>query len=148
MADISRVFGIFPSSQKAELAVDQLLQSGFKGWNISVLHPDNQSTREFAQKKGTRPPEGTTHGKTASVPLDGTLGFLDPGEGPVGGALSGALAAMGVPAEWSDRRVVHGKVLLSAECKSAEQAARTSEILKNTGAEDVDSVMIVSKSGH
>ncbi len=44
---------------------------------------------------------------------------------------------MGVPAEWCDRRVVHGKVLLSAECDTAEQAARISEILKNAGAEDV-----------
>ena len=117
--------------------MDQLLQSGFDGWNISVLLPDNESTREFARRKSTKPPEGTAHGATASVPLDGTLGWLDPWAGPVGGALSEALAGMGVPAEWSDRRVVHGKVLLSAECDTAEQAARISDILKNTGAEEV-----------
>jgi len=137
MSDITSVFGIYATAQQAELAVDQLLQSGFNSWNISVLLPDNRTTREFAQKKSTKPPEGTDHGKTASVPLDGTLGFADPGEGPVGGALSGALAGMGVPAEWCDRRVVHGKVLLSAECDTAEQAARISEILKNAGAEEV-----------
>lgn len=145
MSNTCKVFGIYPTSQQAELAVDILLQSRLKGSNISVLHPDNQSTREFAQRKGTKPPEGTTHGKTASVPLDGTLGFADPGAGPVGGALPAALAGMGVP-ERCGKRVVKGKVLLSAECDS-EEARRTSEILKNTGAEDVDS-FISSRAGH
>ncbi len=137
MTDIIKVFGIYATAQQAELAVDQLLQSGFNSWNISVLFPDNRTTREFAQRKSTKPPEGTAHGNTASLPLDGTLGWSDPSQGPVKGALSQALAGMGVSAEWSDRRVVHGKVLVSAECNSAEQAARISEILKNAGAEEV-----------
>jgi len=64
------------------------------------------------------------------------------GEGPIEGALSEALAVMGVPATWSDGRVVHGKVLLSAECAGAAQAQLTSDILMNTGAEDVRSVLI------
>lgn len=142
MMDISRVFGIYPTSQQAEF-VDQLIQSGVLKGSISVLHPDNRSTRKFAERKGTRCPESISRGKAASFPLDGTLGWLDPGEGPIGGALSEALAVMGVPATWSDGRVVHGKVLLSAECVGgAEQAQLTSDILMNTGAEDVGSVLI------
>jgi hypothetical protein len=102
MPDSTRIFGIYPTSQQAEAAVDRLLEAEFAGWAISVLHSDNQSTREFAERKNTRPPEGTAHGKTASVPLDGTLGLLHPGAGPVEGALSAALAGMGVPALSTD----------------------------------------------
>ena len=59
------------------------------------------------------------------------------------GDLSEALAVMWVPATWSEGRVVHGKVLLSAEfAGGAEQAQLTSDILMNTGAEDVGSVLI------
>lgn len=65
MSDITSVFGIYATAQQAELAVDQLLQSGFNGWNISVLLPDNRTTWEFAQRKSTKPPEGADHGKTA-----------------------------------------------------------------------------------
>jgi hypothetical protein len=147
MPDSTRIFGIYPTSQQAEAAVDRLLEAEFAGWAISVLHPDNQNTREFAERKNTRPPEGTAHGKTASVPLDGTLGLLHPGAGPVEGALSAALAGMGVPADWDDRRVVHGKVLLVVECLGTDQAAKASEILKNSEAEDVDSV-VIQTHGH
>lgn len=143
MTDISRVFGIYSTSREAELAVDQLVQSGVLKGSISVLHPDNRNTREFAERKGTRCPESISRGKAASFPLDGTSGWADPGQGPIEGALSEALAVMGVPATWSEGRVVHGKVLLSAEfAGGAEQAQLTSDILMNTGAEDVGSVLI------
>ena len=65
---LSKIFGIYSTSQTAEDAVDGLLSSGFKASAISVLHPDNQSTREFSQRRGTRPPAGTMEGKTASDP--------------------------------------------------------------------------------
>ena len=138
---LTKVFGIYSTSQKVEAAVDKLLSSGFRASAISVLHPDNQSTREFSQRRGTRPPAGTMEGKTASVPLDGTLGFRDPGTGPVSGALSSALAEMGVPADWCDRRVVHGKVLVSVECVSPDQVNSAFEGLQGTGAEEVDSTV-------
>jgi hypothetical protein len=44
MADSIRIFAIYSTSQKAEAAVDQLLEEEFAGRAISVLHPDNQST--------------------------------------------------------------------------------------------------------
>ena len=77
---LTRVFAINSTPHQVEAAVDRLVESGVIGSAISVLHPDNASTREFAKRKGTRPPASTTEGKTASVPLGGTLGVRDPGD--------------------------------------------------------------------
>ena len=74
----SRVFGIYRTAEEAESAVDRLLQSGLTPKDIAVLLAENESTREFARRKGTRPPAGTAHGGTASLPLDGTFGLRDP----------------------------------------------------------------------
>jgi hypothetical protein len=133
----SRVFGIYRTAAEAESAVDRLLRLGLTRNDIAVLHPENESTREFARRKGTRLPAGTAHGRTALLPLDGTLGLRDPAAGPVQGALPLALADMGVPADWCQRRVVHGKVLISVE-SSQDDAQRLSVIMGTTGAEDVD----------
>ena len=136
----TKVFGIYSTPGQVEAAVDRLVESGFVPGAISVLHPENENTRDFAHRKGTKAPASTTEGKTASVPLGGSLGLRDPGAGPVEGALPAALADMGVPAEWCDRRVVDdGKVLLSVECEQTEQVTRAIEILKGAGAEEVES---------
>jgi hypothetical protein len=132
----SRVFGIYRTAEGAESAVDRLPQSGLTPKNIAVLLAENESTREFARRKGTRLPAGTAHGGTALLPLDGTFGLRDPATGPVQGALPLALADMGVPADWCERRVVHGKVLVSVE-SSRDDAQRLFTIM-GTGAEDVD----------
>ena len=50
------VFGIYPSVGQAERAVDTLLRAGFANGAISVLLPDDQSTRDFAHKKDTKAP--------------------------------------------------------------------------------------------
>jgi hypothetical protein len=133
----SRVFGIYRTAEEAESAVDRLFQSGLTGKDIAVLHAENGSTREFAKRKGTRLPAGTAHGGTALLPLDGTLGLDDPATGPIQGALPLALADMRVPADWCQRRIVHGKVLISVE-SSRDDAQRLSTIMVSTGAEDVD----------
>jgi hypothetical protein len=133
----SRVFGIYRTAEEAESAVDRLFQSGLSGKDVAVLHAENGSTREFARRKGTRLPAGTAHGRTALLPLDGTLGLRDPAAGPAQGALPLALADMRIPADWCQRRVVHGKVLISVEC-SQDDAQCLSTIMGSTGAEDVD----------
>jgi hypothetical protein len=142
MTNTDQVFGIYGASQQAEVGVDGLLNAGFEPCAITVLHPDNESSRDFAQRKNTRPPQGTDHGKTANVPLGGTLGLEDPGAGPIGGALQGALAEMGVPAEWCGERVLQGKVLLSVECANPENVRQAAEILRRTGAEDTGSSVL------
>jgi hypothetical protein len=159
------VFGIYPSVPQAERAVDTLLRSGFANSAISVLLPDDQSTRDFAHKKDTKAPEGTTTGVTAGGVIGGTLGVLAgigaiaiPGVGPfiaagpimgglaglgVGGAvggLIGALVGMGIPeyeAKRYEGRVKKGGVLLSVHCDTSEQIKRAKELLKDTGAEDI-----------
>ena len=99
------VFGIYKSPAAAERAVDRLLSAGFSNNDISVLLPDNQSSKEFAHEKNTKVPEGTTTGVTAGGVIGGTLGLLAgigslaiPGVGPfiAAGPIMGALAGLGV----------------------------------------------------
>jgi hypothetical protein len=161
------VFGIYPTVPQAERAVDTLLRSGFANGAISVLLPDDRSTRDFAHKKDTKAPEGTTTGVAAGGVIGGTLGVLAgigaiaiPGVGPfiaagpimgglaglgVGGAvggLIGALVGMGIPeyeAKRYEGRVKKGGVLLSVHCDTSDQIKRAKELLKDTGAEDIAS---------
>ena len=160
-------FGIYRSTAAAEQAVDTLKQAGFSTNDISVLLPDNQSSKEFAHEKNTKTPEGTTTGVTAGGALGGTLGLLAgigalaiPGVGPfiaagpimgalaglgVGGAvggLIGALVGMGIPeyeAKRYEGQIKDGGVLLSVHCESSEEVSRAKDILKQTGAEDIAS---------
>src|SRR5258706_8261021 len=99
------VFGIYPSAAAAERAVDSLVIDGFFHNDVSVLLPDNQSSRDFAHEKNTKAPEGTTTGVAAGGTIGGTLGLLAgigtlaiPGMGPfiAAGPIMGALAGVGV----------------------------------------------------
>jgi hypothetical protein len=161
------VFGIYKSVGHAEASVDQLLAAGFSNGDVSVLLPDNESTKDFAHHKDTKAPEGTAAGVTAGGAIGGTLGVLAgigalaiPGLGPfiaagpimaglaglgVGGAvggLIGALVGMGIP-EYEAKRyeglLKAGGILLSVHCDTSEEIDRAEKILKNTGAEDISS---------
>ena len=161
------VFGIYKTLSQAEDAVNRLVAAGFTNDDISVLLPDNQSTRNFAHKKETKAPEGTTTGVTAGGAIGGAIGLLAgigalaiPGVGPliaagpimgalagvgVGGAvggLIGALIGMGIPeyeAKRYEGRVKEGGILLSAHCDTSDEIGRAKEILKRTSAEDIAS---------
>jgi hypothetical protein len=161
------VFGIYTSASHAESAVDRLLVAGFSNSDISVLLPDERSTRDFAHEKETKAPEGTATGATAGGVIGGTLGVLAgvgalaiPGLGPfiaagpimaglaglgVGGAvggLVGALVGMGIPeyeAKRYEGRVKKGGVLLSVHCDTSDEITRAKDVLKSTGAEDISS---------
>src|SRR5580658_6693729 len=108
------VFGIYKTRGQAENAVDRILAAGFTNNDISVLLPDNSSTKEFAHEKNTKAPEGTTTGVAAGGAVGGTLGLLagigaliaagpivgalaGVGAGGVVGGLIGALIGMGIP---------------------------------------------------
>jgi hypothetical protein len=161
------VFGIYQTRLQAEQSVDRLLVSGFSNDDISVLLPDNQSSKEFAHEKNTKAPEGTATGVAAGGVVGGTLGLLAgigalaiPGVGPfiaagpimgalaglgVGGAvggLLGALVGLGIP-EFEAKRyeglIKEGGVLLSVHCDTANEITRAKELLKNTGAKDISS---------
>jgi hypothetical protein len=161
------VFGIYPSVEQAEHAVDTLVNERFSNADISVLLPDSLGSKDFAHEKHTKAPEGTTTGVAAGGTIGGALGLLAgigalaiPGVGPliaagpimgalaglgVGGAvggLVGALVGMGIPeyeAKRYEGRLKEGGVLLSVHCDTSEEIARAKEILKRTGAADVAS---------
>jgi hypothetical protein len=161
------VFGIYATPGTAEAAVDQLLTKGFTNADISVLLPDDDSTRAFAHEKHTKAPEGTATGVTAGGVIGGSLGLLAgigalaiPGVGPliaagpimaslaglgIGGAvggLVGALVGMGIP-EYEAKRyegaVKDGGTLLSVHCDTSEEIDAAKELLKETGATDISS---------
>jgi len=161
------VFGIYKTVGLAERAVDRLSAAGFSQSDISVLLPDNQSTKEFAHEKNTKAPEGTATGVTAGGVVGGTLGLLAgigalaiPGLGPfiaagpimaalaglgVGGAVGGvigALVGMGIPeyeAKRYEGRLKDGGILLSVHCDTSDEISRAKELLTGTGAEDIAS---------
>src|ERR1700723_173283 len=161
------VFGIYATPGTAEAAVDHLLSKGFSNAAISVLLPDDESTRAFAHEKNTKAPEGATAGVTTGGVIGGTLGLLAgigalaiPGLGPfiaagpimgalaglgVGGAvggLIGALVGMGIPEYEAKRYEGHikaGGVLLSVHCDTSDEITKAKDLLKHTGAEDISS---------
>jgi len=170
------VFGIYKGSAQAEVAVEGIIAAGFSNNDISVLLPDQQSTREFAHEKNTKAPEGTTTGVAAGGVVGGTLGLLAgigalaiPGLGPfiaagpimgalaglgVGGTvggLIGALVGMGIPefeAKRYEGRVKDGGVLLSVHCDTSEEIDRAKQLLKQTGADDISSAGEKAVSSH
>jgi hypothetical protein len=161
------VFGIYRTPEDAERAVDALMGAGFASGAISVLLPDNESTRAFAHHKDTKAPEGTTAGVTTGGVIGGALGVLAgigalaiPGVGPliaagpivaglaglgVGGAvggLVGALIGMGIPeyeAKRYEGRVKDGGTLLSVHCDTSDQVSRAKDLLKSSGGQDISS---------
>ncbi len=161
------VYGIYNSRSAAESAVDQLLASGFRNEDISVLLQDNAGTKDFAHEKATKAPEGTTTGVVTGGVVGGTLGLLAgigalaiPGIGPfiaagpimgalagvgtggVVGGIIGALVGMGIPefeAKRYEGRIKSGGILLSVHCDNSDWVGKAKDLLKNSGAEDVSS---------
>src|SRR6202453_3441715 len=161
------VFGIYATPGTAEAAVDHLLSKGFSNSAISVLLPDDESTRAFAHEKNTKAPEGTATGATTGGVIGGTIGLLAgigmlaiPGIGPLiaagpimatlagvgaGGAVGGvvgALVGLGIP-EYEAKRyegaVKGGGTLLSVHCDTSEEIDVAKDSLKETGAQDIAS---------
>src|SRR6187431_155301 len=59
------VFGLYPSVERAERAVDELINASFSNADVSVLMADQQGSKDFAHEKQTKAPEGTTTGVAA-----------------------------------------------------------------------------------
>jgi hypothetical protein len=170
------VFGIFQSRASAENCVDNLISSGFRTDDISVLAPDQQATRELATEKNTKAPEAATTGATTGGAIGGTLGLLAgigaiaiPGlgpfiaAGPIMGALAGigagaaaggiigALIGMGIPeyeAKRYEGRVKNGGILVSAHCDNSDWVDKAKDIFKRSGAEDISSAGEKAASTH
>lgn len=170
------VFGIFSSLAQAENGVDALVVAGFKSDDVSVLAPDQRTTKQLAAEKNTKAPEGTTTGVVAGGAIGGTVGLLAgigalaiPGLGPfiaagpimaalaglgagaATGGLIGALVGMGIPeyeAKRYEGRVKDGGVLLSVHCDDSQWVGKAKDILKHAGAEDIASAGEKAVSTH
>ena len=161
------VFAIYDSPNAAERAVDHLLTAGFTNSDISIILPDDDTTRALAHEKSTKAPEGATTGGATGGVIGGTLGLLAgigalaiPGVGPliaagpimaalaglgVGGAFGGmvgALVGLGIPEYEAVRvegQVKEGGVLLSVHCDSSAEIAAANDALSATGGRDIAS---------
>jgi len=161
------VFGIYRDPPMLDAAVAALQDAGFRNTDISVLFPENEGTKDFAHKKGTKAPEGVTAGAGTGAVVGGTLGWLAgigalaiPGVGPfiasgpivaalagagAGGAvggIAGALIGMGIPeyeAKRYEGRIKEGGILLSVHSDNSEWTDRAKKILESTGADDIAS---------
>ena len=98
------VFGIYPTHDAADAAVDKLRARGFRNTDVSVLIPQNLGSKEFGHEKGTKSAEGAVAGGGAGAVIGGALGWLAgigmlaiPGVGPfiAAGPIVATLAGMG-----------------------------------------------------
>jgi heat induced stress protein YflT len=121
------VFGIFPTHESADAAVDALRTKGFRNTDVSVLFPQNVGSKEFGHEKGTKSAEGAVAGG---------------GTGAVIGGTTGALIGLGLPEYQAKRyegRMRNGGILLSVHADDQEWANKGKQILEQTGAEDIAS---------
>ena len=161
------VFGIYPTQNSADEAVDTLRAKGFRSTDISVLFPQNFGSKEFGHEKGTKSAEGAVAGGGTGAVIGGALGWLAgigmlaiPGVGPfiaagpivaalagmgAGGAIggvTGALIGLGIPEYQAKRyegRMRKGGILLSVHADDDTWVSRGKQILEQTGAEDISS---------
>ena len=142
--------------------MNRLLETGFSGESIFVLHPKNKDTVEFAKKKQTqvhRP--GLVKVLPRIFHWTGTIGIMDPVGSRQGilhwlldplypreGALHEALAEMGVPDAWCNKRVVSGKLLISVKCNSWDEVFRATGVLKFTNSMDISSSVSLEECNH
>ncbi len=159
------VFAIANTRAQAEGIVLNLKDAGFSNNDISVLFPDEGTTRDFAHETNTKAPEGAVTGATTGGVIGGALGWIAgigalaiPGIGPfvaagpivaalsgVGigaavGGIAGALVGMGIPeleAKRYEGKIRKGNLLLSVHVENSDAEDRAKRILKEGGAEDI-----------
>ena len=65
------VFGVYPTHESADAAVDALRTKGFRSTDISVLFPQNVGSKEFGHEKGTKSAEGAVAGGGTGAVIGG-----------------------------------------------------------------------------
>ncbi|MBC8165284.1 MAG: DUF3341 domain-containing protein [Bryobacteraceae bacterium] len=158
-------FGIYRDQSTVTAAIEALKAAGFRITDISVLYPDNVSTKEFGHEKHTKAPEGAVAGGGSGAAIGAALGWLAgagslliPGLEPfaVAGPVMGMLSGMGLgvtvggltgaavgsripeyEARRYEGRTGGGGILLSAHCDNAEWAQTARRLLKQTGGLDI-----------
>ncbi len=159
------VFAIATTRARAERIVAALQLADFSNNDISVLFPDQATTRDFAHEKNTKAPEGAVAGATTGGVVGGALGWIAgigalaiPGVGPfiaagpviaalsgvaVGatvGGIAGALVGLGIPeieARRYEGKIQRGNILLSVHANDANRIDEAKRIFDEHGAEDI-----------
>ena len=160
------VLGVFDNPSTAEQALTGLKEAGFAPDQVSVVAKDTGESREMVDNTGMGD-QGAAAGTGAVVGglLGGALGWLVgigalaiPGIGPIvaagalattlggaavgaaAGGLIGALAGMGVPEEDArgyEEHVKGGRILLTVQARSADQAQEARDLFDRLGGTDV-----------
>lgn len=159
------VFATFRDRLHAETGVKELISSGFREEDISVLLAENVGTKDFAHERHSKAPEGTALGGLVGVLIGGTLGALAgmgmisipaiaqyltagpvvdalAGAGAFGvvGAIIGLLVGLTIP-EFEAKRyrglIKEGRSLLSVHCDTSDWVTRAKHVLKSVGGRGV-----------
>lgn len=159
------VYCIAKTTAQAEMIVDRLKVAGFSSNDISVLFPDQSTSKDFAHEKSTKAPEGATAGGMAGMGVGGILGWVAgfgslviPGLGPfvaagpivaalsgaavgaAAGGIIGALIGLGIPeyeAKRYEGKIKAGNVLIAVHTEDSEERERVENIFEASGAEDI-----------
>src|SRR5687768_17974325 len=100
----STVAGLFHDRNHAEMAINELRDSGFSADSVGVAMRDRTAQNQLIEDTGSKAAEGATTGALGGGLLGGVVGFLVgvgalaiPGIGPVvaGGMLASALGVAG-----------------------------------------------------
>src|SRR5215470_657057 len=150
------LYGIYPTYSSIEAAVNELKAAGFRNTDISILMPENKGSKDFAQEKNTKAPEGAATGAGTGAIVGGGLGWLVgigalaiPGLGPfiaagpivaalagvgagaaVGGVV-GTLVGFGIPeleAKQYEGKIRSGNILISVHATDGKEVTRAKEI--------------------
>ncbi|HTH46839.1 MAG TPA: DUF3341 domain-containing protein [Candidatus Limnocylindria bacterium] len=162
------VFCIATSRSQADAIVSRLKLADFSRNDISVLFPDNGTTRDFAHEKNTKAPEGAVAGAGTGAVIGGALGWIAglgalaiPGVGPfiaagpilaalsgvalggtVGG-IAGGLIGLGMPeleARRYEGKIKEGNLLLSVHTDNSAKISHAKRIFEQCGAVDIGSM--------
>ncbi len=162
--DRRTVVGVFDGPNHAEMALNELKNSGFSPNQVSVVAKDTRETRDMVEHSGMGA-AGATAGAFLGGITGGILGWLVgigalaiPGIGPVvaagalattlggaalgavAGGIVGALVDAGVPEEDArgyEEHVRKGSILLTVHAASDEQARQGHRIFDRHGGSDV-----------
>jgi hypothetical protein len=157
MGTASAVFGIYPTHEALESAIEALRAKGFRNTDISVLSAAHPAFGEVtAVERQTAAPVG---GPSKASAVGATLGWLAglgalamaggvfvvagpvmaalASMGEAAGSIAGALAGFGVPTDAAsdyEGRIVGGAMLLSIHTDDSEWFTRGAHILEESGA--------------
>lgn len=159
------VYATFRDRLHTATAITELVNSGFREDDISVLLADNLGNKDFATERHSKAPEGAATGGGAGAVIGGGLGLLAglgaiaipvvgqyltagpvmdalAGAGAVGvlGGIAGAIIGAGIP-EFEAKRyrglIKDGRSLLSVHCDSTDWVTRAKHVLKGVGGQGV-----------